>query len=57
MGDLRLLEVPVLVFGDDGIADHIQGTRAGEEVVVQIAYLVRGSKAALAAKIYYGYFH
>ncbi len=31
------LEVPVVVFGDDGLADDIRGTRAREEVVVLVA--------------------
>ena len=36
------LEVPVLVFGVDGLADHIRGARTREEVVVLLTYLVSG---------------
>ena len=36
------LEVPVLVFGADGLADHIRGARTREEVVVLLTYLVSG---------------
>ena len=35
---------PVLVFGDDGLADHIRRPGAGEEVVVLLPYLVGSSK-------------
>ena len=31
---LGVLEIPVLVFGDHGLADDVAGARAGEEVVV-----------------------
>ena len=36
------LEVPVLVFGVDGLADHIRGARTREAVVVLLTYLVSG---------------
>jgi hypothetical protein len=36
------LEVPVLVLGDDGLADHVRRPGAGEEVMVLVGYLVRG---------------
>ena len=39
--ELRL-EVPVLVLGDHGLADHVARARPGEEVVVLRSYLVRG---------------
>ena len=35
------LEVPILVFGVDGLADHIRRTRTREEVVVLLTSLVK----------------
>src|SRR5258705_6362009 len=45
------LEVPVLVLGVDGLADHVRRPGAGEEVVVLIRVQFREMKTALAAKM------
>jgi hypothetical protein len=44
------LEVPVVVFGVDGLADHIRRTRTREEVVVLLSYLVVELKPATSSQ-------
>jgi len=49
------LEVPVLVLGDDGLADHLRRARAGEEVVVLIRPQSGPSETALPAKTHHSH--
>ena len=48
------LEVPVFVLGDDGLADDVGRSRAGEQVIVRLKPLFRQQVCGLTAKTRHG---